>query len=104
MERKLLTRVGQAVYRLRSCTIEPVFGQMSMRGLHRFWLRSLQQVKAEWSLWCSTHNLLKLWRADNRDPRTALAVGVRSAPTFLRPVSRWATTCIHHVNHTSAVT
>ncbi len=63
MERKLLTRVGQAVYKLRSCTIEPVFGQMSMRGLHRFWLRGLQQVKGEWSLWCSTHNLLKLWRA-----------------------------------------
>lgn len=63
MERKLLTRVGQAVYTLRSCTIEPVFGQMSMRGLTRFWLRGLENVRAEWSLWCSTHNLLKLWRA-----------------------------------------
>ena len=63
MERKLLTRVGQAIYKLRSCTIEPVFGQMSMRGLTRFWLRGLDKVKGEWSLWCSTHNLLKLWRA-----------------------------------------
>jgi transposase len=63
MERKLLTRVGQAVYKLRGCTIEPVFGQMSMRGLTRFWLRGLENVRAEWSLWCSTHNLLKLWRA-----------------------------------------
>jgi transposase len=63
MERKLLTRVGQAVYKLRSCTIEPGFGQMSRRGVSRFWLRGLQQVQAEWSLWCSTHNLLKLWRA-----------------------------------------
>ncbi len=63
MERKLLTRLGQAIYRLRSCTIEPVFGQMSTRGLTRFWLRGLDKVKGEWSLWCSTHNLLKLWRA-----------------------------------------
>ena len=61
MERKLLTRLGQAIYTLRGCTIEPVFGQMSMRGLTRFWLRGLQQ--GEWSLWCSTHNLLTLWRA-----------------------------------------
>jgi hypothetical protein len=82
MERKLLTRLGQAIYKLRSCTIEPVFGQMSMRGLTRFWLRGLQQVQGEWSLWCSTHNLLKLWRADNGDPQTALAVGVRSTPTL----------------------
>lgn len=63
MERKLLTRLGRAVYKLRSCTIEPVFGQMSMRGLTRFWLRGLEKVQGEWSLWCSTHNLLKLWRA-----------------------------------------
>jgi transposase len=63
MERKLLTRVGQAVYQLRSCTIEPVFGQMSMRGLTRCRLRGFENVRVEWSLWCSTHNLLKLWRA-----------------------------------------
>jgi len=69
MERKLLTRVGQAIYKLRSCTIEPVFGQMSMRGLTRFWLRGLEKVTGEWSLWCSTHNLLKLWRAGFRPAR-----------------------------------
>ena len=63
MERKLLTRRGKAIYQQRGRTIEPVFGQMSMRGLNRFWLRGLQKVKAEWSLWCTTHNLLKLWRS-----------------------------------------
>lgn len=63
MERKLLTRRGQAIYKLRSITIEPVFGQMAMRGLNRFWLRGLEKVKGEWSLWCTTHNLLKLWRS-----------------------------------------
>jgi transposase len=63
MERKLRTQRGRAVYRQRSGTIEPVFGQMVMRGLTRFLLRGYAKVKAEWSLWCSTHNLLKLYRA-----------------------------------------
>jgi hypothetical protein len=63
MERKLLTKRGQAAYRQRGSTIEAVFGQMALRGLNRFWLRGVDKVRAEWSLWCATHNLLKLWRA-----------------------------------------
>ena len=63
MERKLLTRRGRAAYRQRSSTIEAVFGQMAVRGLNRFWLRGVDKGRAEWSLWCTTHNLLKLWRA-----------------------------------------
>lgn len=63
MERKLVTRRGKAIYQQRGSTIEPVFGQMVMRGLYRLWLRGLQKVKAEWSLWCMTHNLLTLWRS-----------------------------------------
>jgi len=63
MERKLLTQRGRAAYKQRGATIEPVFGQMVMRNLKQFWLRGLKQVKVEWSLWCATHNLLKLWRS-----------------------------------------
>jgi hypothetical protein len=63
MERQRVTRRGKAIYKQRGRTIEPVFGQMVMRGLYRLWLRGLQKVKAEWSLWCMTHNLLKLWRS-----------------------------------------
>jgi hypothetical protein len=63
MERKLLTRRGKAAYRQRGATIEAVFGQMAMRGLNRFVLRGIVKVRAEWSLWCTTHNLLKLWRS-----------------------------------------
>lgn len=33
------------------------------RGFRQFLLRGLQKVKGEWSLICTTHNLLKLWRA-----------------------------------------
>ncbi len=63
MERKLRTQRGQNLYRQRSTSVEPVFGQFTMRGLTAFCLRSLNKVRCEWSLWCSTHNLLKLWRS-----------------------------------------
>ncbi len=55
MERKLLTKRGRKAYKKRGATIEPVFGQMAMRGLNRFWLRGIGKVKGEWSLWCTTH-------------------------------------------------
>jgi len=63
MERKLLTKRGREAYKQRGSTIEAVFGQMVMRGLVRFLLRGSKKVRAEWSLWCTTHNLLKLWRS-----------------------------------------
>ena len=63
MERKLLTKRGREAYKQRGSTIEPVFGQMVMRGLVRFKLRGLKKVRAEWSLRCTAHNLLKLWRS-----------------------------------------
>lgn len=63
MERKLLTRRGKEAFRQRGSTIEAVFGQMAMRGLTCFLLRGKEKVRAEWSLWCTTHNLLKLWRS-----------------------------------------
>jgi hypothetical protein len=66
MAEKLATEEGGAAYAQRCSTIEPVFGQMEMRGLRRFLLRGLKKVGLEWSLWCTTHNLLKLWRAKLR--------------------------------------
>jgi transposase len=63
MERKLLTKRGREVYRTRGPVVEGTFGQQVVRGLTAFWLRGLDAVRAEWSLWCTTHNLLKLWRA-----------------------------------------
>jgi len=63
MERKLLTKQGRAVYRQRGSTVEPVFGQMSTRGLNRFVMRGREKVGMEWSLWSTTHNILKLWRS-----------------------------------------
>jgi transposase len=69
MEAKLQTEDGKAAYAQRSTTIEPVFGQMRTRGLRTLLLRGRDKARGEWSLWCTTHNLLKLWRAALR--RTA---------------------------------
>jgi len=64
MARKLRTKKGKRQYSKRKETVEPVFGQIKeVRGLRRFLLRGLEGVQAEWSLICTTHNLLKLFRS-----------------------------------------
>ena len=62
MEAKLEKEEGKAAYAQRGSTAEPAFGQMVTRGLERFRLRGKKKAGLEWSLWCTTHNLLKLWR------------------------------------------
>lgn len=64
MRRKLRTKQGREDYSKRKETVEPVFGQIKQgRGFRQFLLRGLRKVKGEWSLICTTHNLLKLWKA-----------------------------------------
>ena len=59
MARKL-KRAGYR-YRLRKHTVEPVFGQIKQaRGFRKLLLRGLDKVRAERSLICTAHNLLKL--------------------------------------------
>ena len=64
MRAKLRTPLGTAIYRRRKAIIEPVFAYIKdRRGFRRFSFRGLPHVRAEWSLICLTHNLLKLYRA-----------------------------------------
>ena len=63
MRRKLQTKRGRQRYALRMQTVEPVFGQIKQgRGCRQFLLRGLEKVNGEWSLICTGHNLLKLFR------------------------------------------
>ncbi len=63
MKRKLRTIKGRATYSKRKAIVEPVFGQIKeIRGFRRFSFRGQEKVRAEWSLICLTHNLLKLFR------------------------------------------
>lgn len=62
-EPEFADQVWQEGYKPRGATIEAVFGQMVMRHLVRFWLREIAKVNGEWLLSCTSHNILKLWRA-----------------------------------------
>ena len=63
MSRKLHTKAGAAVYAARKGIVEPVFGQIKQaRGFRQFLLRGFEKVQGEWSLVCTTHNILKLYR------------------------------------------
>lgn len=66
MARKLQTKRGQRLYRKRSATVEPVFGQHDTRGLRRLHRRGLDACRSEWSFENTAHNVLKLWRATHR--------------------------------------
>lgn len=61
MERKLLTKRGRDLYRLRGQTVEPVFGQMKeIQGADAFMMRGEEETKGEWGLHCAAHNFRKL--------------------------------------------
>jgi transposase len=63
MSRKLHRKAGAAIYAARKAIVEPVFGQIKQaRGFRQFLLRGLAKVQGEWSLVCTTHNILKLHR------------------------------------------
>ena len=66
MRRELQTKRGRKRYALRMETVEPVFGQIKQgRGFRQFPLRGLEKVNGEWSLICTGHNLLKLFKFGN---------------------------------------
>ena len=93
MRRKLQTRRGRQRYALRMQTVEPVFGQIKQgRGFRQFLLRGLEKVNGEWSLICTGHNLLKLFRfgvAQPRDTRINRSVGsVRNIAEVFSTVMR----------------
>jgi transposase len=61
MAYKLRTEIGQAIYRLRKCTVEPVIGIIKeVLGFRQFSLRGLEAVRAEWGLVCLAFDL-KRW-------------------------------------------
>ena len=61
MAYKLRTAVGKAIYRLRKCTVEPVFGIVKeAMGFRQFSLRGQQNVTGEWCLVCLAYNLRRL--------------------------------------------
>jgi transposase len=61
MAYKLRTDIGQAIYRLRKYTVEPVIGIIKeVLGFRQFSLRGLSAVAGEWVLVCLAFNLKRL--------------------------------------------
>ena len=61
MAYKLRTQIGQAIYRLRKCTVEPVIGIIkAVLGFRQFSLRGLDPADCEWCLVCLAFNLKRL--------------------------------------------
>jgi transposase len=61
MAYKLRTEIGQAIYRLRKCTVEPVIGIIKeVLGFRQFSLRGLLAAAGEWCLVCLAFNLKRL--------------------------------------------
>jgi transposase len=61
MAYKLQTEIGQAIYRLRKMTVEPVIGMIKeVLGFRQFSLRGLSAVAGEWCLVCLAFNLKRL--------------------------------------------
>ena len=72
MDRNLRKSVSRYIYGFRKRIIEPVFGQMKhCQGFPGFLLRGLEKVQGEFTLWCSAHNILKLYRYGAR--KTAIS-------------------------------
>ena len=83
MRRKLRTKRGRQRYALRMATVEPVFGQIKQgRGFRHFLLRGLRKVQGEWSLICTGHNLLKLFRFGGPPHGKGLQPHIRTAGFF----------------------
>jgi len=67
MARKLRTKKGRLMYAKRKGMIEPIFGQLKqVLGLRQFSMRGLASMRSEWRLMATVHNLLKLWRNDQK--------------------------------------
>ena len=58
---KLRTEAGNAIYKLRKSTVEPVFGIIKeIMGFRQFSLRGLAAAAGEWNLVCLAYNLKRL--------------------------------------------
>jgi len=64
MRKKIADGGFDTPYRLRKQIVEAVFGQIKQaRGFRQFLLRGMANVRAEWAMICTAHNLTKLARA-----------------------------------------
>jgi transposase len=80
MREKIKAGGHDSPYRLRKQLPEPVFGQIKQaRGFRQFLLRGVEKVRAEWSIVCTVHNILKLAQRRILSAAQSMALDARSA-------------------------
>ena len=63
MRHKVHTAEGREIYKRRKCVPEPVFGQIKeCRGFRQLLHRGIEKARCEFSLICTGHNIIKLFR------------------------------------------
>jgi hypothetical protein len=63
MRRKIDSITGRLIYSRRMATVEPVFANVrSNLDLDSFSLRGKRKVNIQWLLYCTVHNLFKIYR------------------------------------------
>lgn len=69
MKSKLETDEGKSIYRLRSKTVETVFGIIKQAiGFRDFSLRGTAKIASEWELVCTSHNIKRLFNMKHAQP------------------------------------
>jgi len=68
MTHRVSTASGQAIYKLRKETVEPIFGNIkSVLGFRRFSMRGRAKAQAEWFLVCAVTNLRRMFVLTTRE-------------------------------------
>ena len=63
MWRRVKSDFGKEYYRMRMCTVEPVFGIIKhVMGFRQFSLRGKVKAAGEWDLVCLSYNLKRLYQ------------------------------------------
>ncbi|MDA8027906.1 MAG: transposase [Nitrospiraceae bacterium] len=72
-EEKMHSDRAREILKRRGAMVEGVFGQIkTAQAANRFMRRGFSACASEWKLICAAHNLLKLWRALNKQRKGAL--------------------------------
>ena len=83
----LRTEIGQAIYRMRKCTVEPAIGNLKeILGFRQFSLRGLAKVTGEFGLLCLAYDLKRIAVLE---ASAEAQIGPDSAP-IARLARRWA--------------
>lgn len=95
------------LYRRRKCTVEPVFGQITVgMGFRRYFYRGRQKVRSEWNLVCAAFNIKKIAAlkasgkavaGESKSNRWEEFYRANNGGHFLHEIARYLRLCCFHI-------